>query len=212
MHEDARSMVGDGIGYLVGGEYGREGEIPSGERFADAHDVRFHTGMFPGKELAGTSEAGSYLIEDEQDLMFPAETGGFTQVLRMVEPHASGSLYDGLQNQGGQGISMGFEGLFQRQDVVWIPFAVETGTGLGDKMTDRKRRTEEGVHAGDGVAYGHGIPSIAVVATTDGDEIVFPGQVRFRGFGQALGVPVLDGHLQGDFDGYRAGIGVEYLL
>ena len=152
--------------------------------------------MLPGKEASRPSEARGYLVEDEQQAVFAAQAGGFAQVLRMIEPHTARALYDGFEDEGGQFVGMTFDGLFQRQDVVGVPFAVETRAGLRHEVAHGQGASEERVHARDGVADRHGIPRVAVVARADGDEIVFlllsPSD------------PILYGHLQRYLHGYGA--------
>ena len=72
MHKRARGMVGDGVRHLVGGQYGGKRHVAAGQSLAYAHDVRLCSGMLPGKQLSGTSEARRYFIEDEEQTVLTA--------------------------------------------------------------------------------------------------------------------------------------------
>jgi len=58
------------------------------------------------------------------------------------------------------------------------------------------------VHAGNRVAHRHRAEGVAVVAAAQADEVL-AGWLALR-------VPVLDGHLHGDLNRYRTGIGKEH--
>ena len=64
------SVIGreDKLLIAANGAYG----IAAGQCLAYAHDVRFYSGMFPGKQLSGASEARRYFIEDKQQTVFAA--------------------------------------------------------------------------------------------------------------------------------------------
>lgn len=77
-------MIGDSICYLIACQYCRQCHVSSGQCLSDAHDVRFHSGVFPGKEFAGASESCGYFVEDQEDIVFFAEFFRFTQILRVI--------------------------------------------------------------------------------------------------------------------------------
>ena len=92
-------MVGDGICYPVTGQYSRKCHISSGQCFADAHYIRFYSGVFPRKKFAGTSESCCYFVEDKKNIVLSAKLFSFTQVLRMIKPHSACSLYHWFQDK-----------------------------------------------------------------------------------------------------------------
>ena len=84
-------MIGDSICYLIACQYCRQCHVSSGQCLSDAHDVRFHSGMFPGKEFAGASESCGYFVEDQEDIVllcrvFPlhADTAGDKTTYRLL--------------------------------------------------------------------------------------------------------------------------------
>ena len=62
-------MIGDCICHLVSSQYGGKCHIASGQGLADAHDVRFHPGPFPGEKPPGPSESRCDFIKDQQYLI-----------------------------------------------------------------------------------------------------------------------------------------------
>ena len=76
MHEASCFSTADGVGNELGRDGCGERQVSTRQGFADAHDVRFHTGMFPGKELSGTAKASGNLVEDEQHVVTLTEFTG----------------------------------------------------------------------------------------------------------------------------------------
>ena len=136
--------------------------------------------------------------------MLPAEACRLPQILRMVETHPSGSLYDWFQNQGRQLAVVLRDDFPQRLDVFLVPFRAETALRGRHEIAYRKGRTEQAVHACHRVAYRHGVPRIAVVPRTDGHEVVL-----LRMAGCKL---ILYRHLQGHLHGYRPTVGIKNIL
>ena len=62
-------------GYPVGRQYGGKSHVAARQGFPDAHDVRLHSGMFPGKQFSRPSEAGGYFVENEQQAVCLAQLG-----------------------------------------------------------------------------------------------------------------------------------------
>ncbi len=110
VHKHLRGVVGDGIRYFVRRQYGGKRHVAARQRLAYAHDVWFYSGMFPGKQFSGASEARRYFIEDKQQTMFPAYLCRFAQILRMVEPHAACTLHHGFEDKRCQFVGMLFDG------------------------------------------------------------------------------------------------------
>ena len=73
--------------------------------------------------------------------------------------------------------------------------------GRCEEVLLRKGRAEDTVHPSDGVADAHGVPRVAMVASTNGDEVV------------TLRLPerllILDRHLERYLDSDRTTVGVE---
>ena len=91
----------------------------------------------------------------------------------------------------------GLQGL----DVLFPPFRAEARPrAVGEKVLGQ-RLVEQRMHAGHGVAHGHGPEGVAVIPAPNGEQLLFAGA--------ALGGPVLQGHLDGCFHRHRAGIGEE---
>ena len=86
-------------------------------------------------------------------------------------------------------------------DVLLIPFGIETALRRRYKIAHRKGRTKQAVHARHRVAYRHGVPRIAVIARTDGHEIVL-----LRMTCRKL---ILHRHLQSHFYGHRPTVGIK---
>ena len=49
--------------------------VAARQGFPDAHDVRLHSGMFPGKQFSRPSEAGGYFVKNEQQAVCLAQLG-----------------------------------------------------------------------------------------------------------------------------------------
>ena len=197
-------MVGDGICHLITCQNRRKRHISAGQCLSDTHNIRFYSGVFPGEKFACPSESCCYFIEDEKKSVFPAELFRFTQVLRMIKPHTACSLNNGFEDERRQFFRMFFNRLPQRDNIFRIPLPVKPGNRSRNKMADRKRRAEKTVHSRHRVADGHGIPGISVITGTDSHEIIL--------IGFSCCVPVLYSHFQGNFNSYRTGVCIEYLL
>src|SRR5699024_3102339 len=80
----------------------RHGEPVAGDRLAQGDDVRVEAELLEGEELAGPTAAGLDVVDDEQDLVLPA------QLLELLEPLPASGLeaalaLDGLDDdRGGQ--------------------------------------------------------------------------------------------------------------
>ncbi len=59
-------------------------------------------GVLPGEETAGTPESGGYLVENQQYAVAVAQIAQAPQILGTVEPHAAGTLHDGLEDKCGK--------------------------------------------------------------------------------------------------------------
>ena len=132
-------MIGDSICYLIACQYCRQCHVSSGQCLSDAHDVRFHSGMFPGKEFAGASESCGYFVEDQEDIVFFAEFFRFTQILRVIKPHTACSLNNGFEDERRQFFGVFLYRFPQGDDVVRIPFSVKSRRGCRNEISDRKR-------------------------------------------------------------------------
>ena len=68
----ASRRVVEGIVDPLGGNGGREREIPAGDALPQRHDVGHHPFQVTGEHFAGPSESGCHLVGDEQDIMVVA--------------------------------------------------------------------------------------------------------------------------------------------
>ena len=114
----------------------------------------------------------------------------------MVKPHAAGSLNDRFENHGGEPVVLPLDQLAHRSEAALVPLVAETDLGSRREMLEGQPSGKDRVHAGHGVADRHGVPCVAVIAATDRRQRVFCGR--------PLRVHVLQSHLNGHFDGYRA--------
>ena len=160
--------------------------------------------MFPGKQFSGTSEARSNLVEDKQQTIFTAQPGRLTQILRMIKTHTAGSLNYRLQYQSGKRLMMLFDCFLQWKNILLVPFGIETALRRRHKITYRKRRTKQTMHARHRIAYRHRIPCISMIAGTDCHKIVL-----FRLSRSKL---ILYRHLQCDLHSHRTTVGIKNLL
>ena len=92
-------MIGDRICYPVACQYSRQRHVSSGQCFSYTHDIRFYSGMFPGKEFAGTSESCCYFVKYQENIIFFAEFFRFTQILRMIKPHTACPLNNRFEDK-----------------------------------------------------------------------------------------------------------------
>ena len=132
-------MIGDFVRYFVGGQHGGQSHITSRQCFTDTHDIRFYSGMFPGKEFAGTSESCCYFVKYQENIIFFAEFFRFTQILRMIKPHTACPLNNRFEDKCRQFFRVFLYGLLQGDDIFRMPFSVKSGRGCRNKITDRKR-------------------------------------------------------------------------
>ena len=109
----------------------------------------------------------------------------------MIEIHAARALHDGFENQRGEAVGLFGKQGFQCAGGVGRPWFVKPALGLRQKILHRQAAAEQAVHAGFGIAYRHGVPSVAVVTGADGGELVF--------IGEPFGLLVLQRHFHRDF-------------
>lgn len=198
MHQPA-VRPGDRGGDPPGGQGGRQGEHPAGERLAQAEDVRGGAGGGAGEQVPGAAEAGGDLVGDEQQaplIADPAQPGDGGVV---VEAHPAGALHHRLHDhrgdlRGDRGVDGGEVGVDLPR-----PGAAVRGPGREDLGGDGA--APQGVHAAVGIADAHRGAGVAVVAAAPGHQ---PGALRVPG-----GALVLQGHLHRDLHGHRSGVGEE---
>ena len=196
MHEHACFAFAYGLRDMAIGEYGRQRHVAAGEGFAHAHDVGLDACVFPSKQFACATKACGNFIENQQNVEFIAQTAQFTQVLWVVEKHAARALYDGFDDESGKVVVFGGEEFAHWGDVLRIPRTIKTAAWCGHKMALWQAAAKNVVHACDRVAHRHRIPSIAVVAASDGGNIGF-----YRPLAAVL---VLNRHFQRHFYRHRA--------
>ena len=199
MHKAAGGAVADGGGDVAAGDGGGEGEVAAGEAFAQGEDVGHHISVFEREQFTGAAEAGGDFVENQQHTVSIAQAAGAAQVFGVIEIHAARALHDGFKNQRGEAVGLFGKQDFQRAGGVGRPLVVKTAFGLRQEILHRQAAAKQAVHTGFGVAYRHGMPSVAVVAGADGGELVFAGE--------AFGLLVLQRHFHRHFHRHRAAVG-----
>ncbi len=197
VHKDPCLAVTDGAGDMLGGEGRREGEIATGERLTQTHDVGSDASPVAGKQLAGAAKAGGDFVGDEQYAELVAQGAHPLQVAGVIEAHAASPLHDGLKHDGGDLLVMIRHERRQLHHALLVPLGVEATARRFDKMVLGQESLVELVHAAIGVADAHGAEGVAVITAAQGDKF---------GSGRPFGVPVLLRHLERHFHRYRAGI------
>ena len=149
-----------------GGEHGGEGEHASGERLADAEDVRGDPCCGGGEQVAGASETGGDLVGDEQDAVGVADPSDAGDEGMVVEAHASGTLDHRLDDDGGDGVvDVALEDL---QIALDLPVTAAADRRGGREDLSGEGACPQGVHATVGVADGHRAEGVAVVSGAPG--------------------------------------------
>ena len=120
--------------------------------------------MFAGKELSAPPESGGDFIGDKQHIALVAETADPTQIFRMIKTHAPCPLDYGLQDHRRQFVAMAFDQLGKGGDIGLVPLIVKPGLGPVGKKIEGQISGKDMVHAGHGIADGHGMKGVAVVA------------------------------------------------
>src|SRR5262245_5703391 len=216
MHEHTGLTGADSISDGFGAECRRHAQIASSHRLAEAEDVRCDPGVVRGKQRAAAAEPGRDLVEDEQDVVRIGELPCFGDVLRRVEPHATSTLDDRLENDGRYLVVVAVEQrgeLIAVSRVVWVaeagPWAwseellYEYGAALVVSAPLRGgRAAEDVVHPGHWVAHAHRSEGVAVVAAANRQQPLLKGVAGL--------MPVLDGHLDSDLDRHRARVAEEH--
>ena len=199
MHKATGGAVADGGGDVAASNGGGEGEVAAGEAFAQSEDVGHHISVFEREQFAGAAEAGGDFVENQQHTVLIAQAAGTAQVFGVIEIHAARALHDGFEDQRGEVVGLFGKQGFQCAGGIGRPWFVKAAFGLWQKILHRQAAAEQAVHAGFGVAYRHGVPSVAVVASTDGGELVFVGE--------SFGLLVLQRHFHCHFYRYRSAVG-----
>ena len=96
MHEAARLATTNGLSDTLRRDNGGEGHIASRERLTEGHNVGQDARMLHRKHTARTSEAGGYLVEDQQHAVLVAQLTRLHEVVGMVKVHTASSLHDRL--------------------------------------------------------------------------------------------------------------------
>ena len=99
MHKYACFASAYGVCYFGCGKHSTHGEVACREAFADAHDIGFDARMFACKESACAPEARCYFVKYQQYAVLVAQLASLAQILRIVKPHAAGTLNDRFKNQ-----------------------------------------------------------------------------------------------------------------
>ena len=208
MHDSARAIA-DALGHLVAAQRCGEGQVPTGQRLADAHDVGCDADAFGRPEGAGASETGGDLVEDDERPVLTGEFGEESHALRVVDPHAAGALQQGFEDDGRDVVGV----LGEQARGLVLPRGhlarVSDEAGRRVRGCGRQRREDllgqraapERVHTAVGVADAHRVQRVAVVAAADGEDAT-PWPV--------VGGEALQRHLHCHLDADGARIGEEH--
>ena len=83
-----------------------------GEALADAHDVGIDPRLFKGEHAPGAPHAHGDLVENQQDLVFPAAFPQAAQVPGGMHAHAAGALAEGFDDNRGQLVAVPVQDVF----------------------------------------------------------------------------------------------------
>ena len=100
VHETTSLAAANYVGHRCAGDGCRQCHVTSRQCLADTHDVRFHSGPFPGKKASGPSKPRCDFIKDQQYLILVAQFACRCQECGGIEIHAACSLNDGFEDQG----------------------------------------------------------------------------------------------------------------
>ena len=117
------------------------------------------------------------------------------QNLRGMELHPARTLYQRFHDDTGAFACMISQERIERGEFGICP-------GQGDNMLLRQQPREQRMHAFFGVADRHRADRVTMIGTLEGDELAAPRLAPVN--------EILQRHLHGDFDGYRARIGKEH--
>ena len=156
--------------------------------------------MFDGEHLSGPAEAGGDFIVDEQDAVFIAEPAQTAQVFCRIDAHTRCTLQNRFDDEGRCFLPVGCKGFFGADEafaVTGFPRpAVGTAVAIETVEVD--------------ILHHHRLVDAGVeVHTADGEGADCFTVVRFGQAHEALPlrlarlVLILEGHLQGTFDGRR---------
>jgi hypothetical protein len=145
--------------------------------------------VLAGEHAPGAPEAGGHLVGDQQHVVAVAQLAHRAQVALGVHDHASRPLHERLHDHRGHLARV----LGQH------PLHVRGVAGLGVQRVEQQRAVERVEQVDPADRYG--ADRVAVVGHPQGDE---PGAPLVAAL-----APVLEGHLERDLRGGRAGVGVE---
>ena len=151
--------------------------------------------MLAGKQAARAPEARGDLVRDQQHVRLVAERSHPCEILRRVEPHASGALHDRLEDHRGQLVAMLLQQLRELCRVCVGARLAEATFGARRKEVGGKAALEETVHSCHRITHGHRAEGIPVIATANREQ---PPLRR-----APLRLPDLQRHLDRNLDGNR---------
>ncbi len=152
--------------------------------------------MFTCKQLPCAAEPGGDFIENQEYVERLGKLAHTPQILRRIDPHAAGTLHDGLKDDRCYLVVVTAQYLLEGVNIPFIPFTAEGAAGrIREKMRGQDA-PEHLMHPCHGIADRHGAEGISVIPEADREELVL--------LALALGKPVLNGHLDCHFDRHRA--------
>src|SRR6185312_8997863 len=200
VHQRAGLVRADRVRDVAAAQRRGQRDVAAGERLANTHDVGADARVVGGEQLPGAAEPGGNLVEDQQDVVAVADRTQVNEIPRVVEPHAPRALHDGFDDHGGQLVGVFGQLLFEHLAVGGVVF---TGY-LGRELLAGQDVGPQRVHPALWVAHAHRGEGVAVVAAAPGHQPVLVAS--------ADAAPVLQRHLDGHLDRYRAGVAEEHRI
>ena len=84
---------------------------PIGQGFGQGHDIRFHSEVFIGEKLSGTSHAGLNFIKNQKRSGFVTDFSDRLQIFLIRAAHAAFALNGFQHDSTGGGPDLGLQGL-----------------------------------------------------------------------------------------------------
>ena len=168
------------VEHRAAGHGGRHGEVPGGEALADHEQIGSQPALLRREQGAGAPEAGGDLVADQQHVVLAARGAERAQTVGVGEQHPRRALHHWFDDHRRQ---LGRVRLDHRDRGV-------EAAGIAEVRRPQHREAQrvEEVGAEAGVAHRERAQGVAVVRTTEGEELRTALDPAVR--------PVLEGDLQ----------------
>src|ERR1700733_7404058 len=199
-------LVVERLVHRLGRQHRRQRQVAAGQSLGQAHEVRTDARLLAGEQRTGAPEAHRDLVRDQVHLVAVAGRAQQRQVHRVVHAHAGRALHQRLDDHRAALVRVrGERGLHVGEAPPRILLAalargplVAVRRGYGDDVHEQ-RAVDLLVELD--VAHGERAERLAVIAVGERDEAAL---------GAAAAVaPVVEAHLQRDFDRGGAVVGIE---